>query len=491
MADPPVPAAPLRPASLRRAILAWLLPATAAIGLLALLDTRIEARRTAREVSDRVLVGSAMAIAEGVSVDAAGGLAVTIPFSALDMLSSAAQDQVFYRVDGPDGLLTGYGDLVHASVGDGAQTGLADGLHRGMAVRTATILRELTTGEGTLPFAVTVAETTLARDALARSILTRSALRIAGLIAGAALVAWAAATFALRPLARLSRAIALREPHDLTPIGTPAPQELRPVLEALNGFLARLAGAVAALQNFAGNANHQIRTPLAVARTQIAVAGRPTAGPDPLALSKADAALVRIERVLAQLLLLARVEATGQRPTLTQVDVAALARAITAERLPDALRLGKDLGYDGPDHAVARTEEVLLGELIRNLVDNALNHCPEGTMVTVHVAGAGARMPEGGAPDARLSDGGVGLGVVDTGPPLSPDMVSVLRGRLSRTVQAGGMRSGTRGLGLHIVAEIAAALRAEARLDPGPGGRGLAVTLRLPREGEVETGGRA
>ena len=57
-----------RPASLRRTILVWLVLATAAIGALALLDTRIEALRTARDVSDRVLIGSAMAIAEGVSV---------------------------------------------------------------------------------------------------------------------------------------------------------------------------------------------------------------------------------------------------------------------------------------------------------------------------------------------------------------------------------------------------------------------------------------
>ncbi|HEY6919108.1 MAG TPA: sensor histidine kinase N-terminal domain-containing protein, partial [Tabrizicola sp.] len=246
-----------RPASLRRTILVWLVLATAAIGVLALLDTRVEALRTAREVSDRVLTGSAMAIAEGVSVDAEGGLAITIPFSALDMLSSTAQDQVFYRVDGPQGLLTGYQDLAPVSVPAGDETALADATYRTLPIRTATLSRELTTGEGTLPFTVTVAETTRAREALAASILTRSALRIAGLIAGAALVAWTVATYALRPLDRLSRSIAARAPHDLTPIATETPDELRPVVEALNGFLQRLSRAMAALQNFASNANHQ------------------------------------------------------------------------------------------------------------------------------------------------------------------------------------------------------------------------------------------
>ncbi|MFZ1510547.1 MAG: sensor histidine kinase N-terminal domain-containing protein, partial [Tabrizicola sp.] len=193
------------PASLRRSILLWLVLATAAIGVLALVDTRTEALRTARDVSDRVLVGSAMAIAEGVDVAADGGLSITIPFSALDMLSSTAQDQVFYRVDGPKGILTGYQDLAPVTVAPGQEIGLADARYRTLPIRTATLMRELTTGEGTLPFTVTVAETTRARDTLAQSILTRSALRIAGLIAGAALVAWTAATYALRPLDRLSR----------------------------------------------------------------------------------------------------------------------------------------------------------------------------------------------------------------------------------------------------------------------------------------------
>ena len=448
-----------RPASLRRTILVWLVLATAAIGALALLDTRIEALRTAREVSDRVLIGSAMAIAEGVSVDAEGGLAVSIPFSALDMLSSTAQDQVFYRVDGPNGFLTGYQDLAPVSLIAGQETALTDARYEAFPIRTATLLRELTTGEGTLPFTVTVAETTRARDVLAWSILSRSALRIAGLIAGAALVAWTVATYALRPLDRLSRAISDREPHDLTPVRTDAPEELRPVVDALNGFLQRLSRAMAALQNFSSNANHQIRTPLTVARTQIAVSGKTNAG---TALGKADAALVRIERVLEQLLLLARVEATGTRPSLRRVDAAAVARSVAADFMPQAVRLGQDLGYDGPDSAHALTEEVLLGELLRNLVGNALAHCPPDTVVTLHLADLGAS--------------GLELSVTDTGPPLSDSAFADLRSRLA---PGQAMRSGTRGLGLHIVAEIAQALDAGLALDRGPGGRGLAIRVTL------------
>lgn len=449
-----------RPSSLRRSILVWLLLATAAIGALALLDTRIEALRTARDVSDRVLTGSAMAIAEAVSVDATGSLAVTIPFSSLDMLSSTAQDQVFYRVDGPQGLITGYDDLPRATAP--LEIALTDATYRDMPVRVATLGRELTTGEGTLPFSVTVAETTLAREALSRSILTRSALRLTGLILGAAVVAWTAATYALRPLDRLSRTLVARTAHDLTPIDTPAPAELRPVLDALNGFLARLSQAMAALQNFAGNANHQIRTPLTVARTQLAMAGKANGPTGPL--DKADQALIRIERVLEQILLLARIEATGAGPILTPVDVATLARSVTADLLPKAVALRQDLGYDGPPSAFALSEEVLLGELLRNLVDNAVTHCPPGTDVTVQVV---------------ASPGQLKITVLDTGPRVPDSVFALLQDRIAPDRTSGEVRTRTRGLGLHITAEIARALQARVTLIRGPQDAGLLWSVRL------------
>src|SRR5690606_22204704 len=98
--------------SLRRRLLLWLLVSTAVIGVIALADTYREAVKTANAVSDRVLAGSALAIAERVVVTENGMLEVDIPYVALEMLTSAAQDRVFYRVDGPPGqFITGYQTL--------------------------------------------------------------------------------------------------------------------------------------------------------------------------------------------------------------------------------------------------------------------------------------------------------------------------------------------------------------------------------------------
>lgn len=101
----------IAPASIRGRLLAWLFLSSAVIGGLALLDTRAEALRTSQAISDRILAGSALAIAERVTVSTDGGLDVDIPYAALEMLASTAQDQVFYRVDSPAGILTGYEDL--------------------------------------------------------------------------------------------------------------------------------------------------------------------------------------------------------------------------------------------------------------------------------------------------------------------------------------------------------------------------------------------
>ncbi|MFN3607089.1 MAG: sensor histidine kinase N-terminal domain-containing protein, partial [Cypionkella sp.] len=372
--------------SLRRRLLLWLFVATAALGLAALADTWREALRTAQTVSDRVLFGSALAIAERVSLDESGVLEVDIPYSSLEMLTSTAQDRVFYRVDGPEGaFLTGYDDLPMLSPPLGAAA-FANGQYGDVAIRTVTLARVISTGDRALTFHVAVAESTRARAALARAILLRAGVRLAVLAAAVAVIVWAAVTVALRPLGALGAAIAQRSPADLRPVTLTAPQEVGALMGAVNGFMARLETALGALRNFTGNASHQLRTPLAVVRTQLALIER---SPDPaaatIALDQAKAALTRAERVLAQLLVLARVDAAQSAGAIKPMDVAHAARAITAEMVPLALQAGIDLGYDGPSSAMAMAEPVLLGELLQNLLDNAIAYAGRGALVTVRL----------------------------------------------------------------------------------------------------------
>lgn len=450
--------------SLRRRLLLWLFLATALLGLGALADTWREANRTAQAVSDRVLFGSALAIAEQVSLDETGVLEVDIPYSSLEMLTSTAQDKVFYRVEGPnEAFLSGYTDLpiLNPAVGEAA---FGDGRFGNVAIRTVTLARVISTGDRALVFRVAVAESTRARSALAREILVRAGLRLGVLALAVAVIVWAAVTVALRPLRHLGSAIETRSTSDLRPVTLAAPQEVAPLIGAINGFMGRLDTALAALRHFTGNASHQLRTPLSVVRTQLALIERAkTPSQATAAMDQAKSALARAERVLAQLLVLARVDATQSAGAVQRIDVAAVTRQITAEMVPTALQRGIDLGYEGPTQAQATAEAVLLGELLKNLIDNAIAYAGQDAIVTVRLG---------------MSNQAVVLDVEDNGPGLDLAQMPERGQSLRLGTPSAGSGAGY-GLGLAICAEIAGLFGADFNLRKGAGDKGLRVEVVL------------
>jgi two-component system sensor histidine kinase TctE len=461
--------------SLRKRLLKWLLAATAVIGIIALGDTYREAVKTANSVSDRVLAGSALAIADRVVVAEDGTLEVDMPYVALEMLTSAAQDRVFYRVDGPPGhFITGYRTLPGIAEMQGRQAVYLDSDYRGEPIRIAALERSASTGINSLPFVVTVAETTVARQQLARALLFRSALRLLLLIFGAATIVWIAVTLSLRPLYRLGEAIAERSPDDLRPIRQSVPREVEGLVETVNSFMVRLQSALDAMRHFSGNAGHQLRTPLAVVRTQLALAARSDDAAGMKAfIARSDEAVGHAERILAQLLLLAKIDATGSgasRP-LPPLDLTALAREITADHVPRAADAHIDLGFEGDACAWIAAEPLLIGELLRNLVENALAYAGQGAEVTVRVA--------------QLKDS-VRLEVEDDGPGIAPERLAAVRQRFAR----GDSEAPGLGLGLPIVEEIATRFEGTLSLEPAsdggsPDARGLKVGITFPSVAEA------
>ncbi|MBB3464007.1 sensor histidine kinase [Rhizobium sp. BK377] len=453
--------------SLRRRLLFWLLVSTAVIGTLALADTWREAVQTSNIVSDRVLAGSALAIAERVVVAEDGTLEVDIPYVALEMLTSAAQDRVFYRVDGPPGdFITGYQALPVLKETQGDTAAFADDIFRGEPIRVATLRRSASTGIRSVPFVVTVAETTIARRHLARAILVRSALRLALMIAGAAVIVWISVTVALRPLYKLGDAIGERSPDDLHPIEQSVPSEVQPLVDTVNSFMVRLQSALDALRNFTGNASHQLRTPLAIIRTQLALSARAgSLNEAQHAALKGDQAVAHAERILAQLLLMAKIDAATAKEALTAsaIDLAAIAQEITGEQIPRAAEAGIDLGFEGEGPAMIRAEPLLIGEMLRNLAGNAIAYAGQGAEVTVRIL-----------EDAET----VRLEVEDNGPGIPPEKLEAVRKRFSRGSESGAPGAG---LGLPIVEEIAHLFNARLTLIPGRGGRGLKASVTFNR----------
>ena len=449
--------------SLRRRLLLLLFMPLVVIGVLALLDTWREAVATANSVSDRVLAGSALAIAERVVVDEDGTLQVDVPYVALEMLTSAAQDRVFYRVDGPPGtFITGYQELPSASPGE-AEIAFTDSQFRGEPIRLAVLERTASSGISAIPFTVTVAETTIARLQLAQTILLRSALRLGLILAAAAVVIWFAVSASLSPLARLREAIARRSSGDLRPIAHKVPREVEGLVATINSFMTRLKAALGALRHFTGNASHQLRTPLTIMRTQLELAQRART-PEEVrtAIAAADDAVVHAERILALQLLLARIdEAASDRLMFTAVDLTELARAQASDNVMRAHSAGIDLGFEGQDGVIVRGDQMLIAEMLHNLIDNAIAYAGRGAEATVRI---------------RRDGGRAVIEVEDNGPGVPADKLDDIRRRF---VRAHGDKPGA-GLGLSVVEEIAALFGGDLTLSLPQGQRGLIARIDLP-----------
>jgi two-component system sensor histidine kinase TctE len=178
-------------------------------------------------------------------------------------------------------------------------------------------------------------------------------------------------------------------------------------------------------------------------------------------MAKADTALVKAERILRQLMMLARVDGAGGQIQSRQLDLCDLARGITADMIPQADRARVDLGFAGSDATIVAGEPVLLEELLRNLIDNAINYAGAGATVTVRVI----------AGDTPV------LEIEDDGPGVPPDKLEALR--QGRRGGEAAMAAGGHGLGLSIVREIAHIFGATVELVSGPE-RGLLVRVRFP-----------
>jgi hypothetical protein len=166
-----------------------------------------------------------------------------------------------------------------------------------------------------------------------------------------------------------------------------APAELAPLMTALNGHLGRIDRMLHSERRFIADAAHELRTPIAAIRVQAQVAADEVdAEARRHALRATLEGCDRAVRVVEQLLMLSRLEA-GAEVRRQPVDLDALAQQLVAELTPRALRRHQDLGFERGGPCVLAGDAVLLGVLLRNLIDNALRYSPEGASVT------GVRLP--------------------------------------------------------------------------------------------------
>lgn len=274
------------------------------------------------------------------------------------------------------------------------------------------------------------------------------------------LVGWFLATGVTGPLRRLGGATEAVGAGDFTAMVDEdrGPAELRSVARNFNAMTARVATLVTAQSALVADASHQLRTPLTALRLRLDALD--SEHPDPGDVDAARNEAHRLSRIVDGLLTLGRLDA-GQLPATT-VDVDAEVNDRIAMWSPLAEERGVALTLQGRAGS-ARCVEEGLGQILDNLLANALEVAPAGSRVVVEL--------RAGTPTNR-----VGIAVRDEGPGMTPEERERAFGRFWR---AAGAEPGGSGLGLSIVKELAELSGGAASLEENPAG-GLVVTIELP-----------
>ncbi len=421
---------------------------------------------------DRTLLAAAKAISDTVRVE---GSRVTahLPYASLDAFEAMTQGRIVYRVTDPDGRLVSGLAAITPFEGEFTSRNQYPALVEfyeerleSEDMRVAALLHPVYLQGEYRMVQIQVAETLeLRRAAAQRTIRETLRWQLLMLIALAVLI-WYLVGVGLEPLASLGRQLRDRSPASLTPLAPTSSKELTPLVDALNDLIRRLRSLLDARERFVRDASHQLRTPLAVLKTQVQNARTTPEGRD-LALAEIETSVDRATRIANQMLSLARVAASADAAATAQqqrIDVVALCRDVVIELSPLIAKKSLDLALEASQPVSWRlAHDWMLRELVRNLVSNAVKYTPYGGRVGIEVATDAARR--------------IAITVWDSGPGMSPE-------RLEAPFQpfvTSGIGQGA-GLGLVICRDIAlhlnASLEIENRIDPETGAV-LGLTVRF------------
>jgi two-component system, OmpR family, sensor histidine kinase TctE len=421
---------------------------------------------------DRTLLASAKAIGELLEVQQDGPtvrLRASLVYSALEAFEADNRSRIYYKVTGFQGeTVSGFNDLPkpqfhHADSNVyAALVQFYDDRYDTEPVRMAVLQQPVAGAAGQGMATVQVAETLEVRRNLARSLLVQTLWQQALLVAVIAAVVVAVVQRATQPVRSLSAALATRAENDLSPLASEnAPRELQPVVEAMNGFMGRVASLLEHQKRFIRDTSHQLRTPLAVLKAQVQSARRGDM-PAQQALAEISATVDGAAELANQMLALAKVEQLRQEaeghssaPTLDWADIT---RSVALDVAPLIAEGQIDFEIHTTPTAV-QAHAWALRELTRNLLHNAIRHTPPHGALQVQV---------------HPGEGQAVLSIADSGPGISHEQ----RTRLFQPFSASAVHGGS-GLGLAICHGIVQALGGDIELTNQNPGLLARVKLKL------------
>ncbi len=463
-------------------ILDWMLTPLLLLWPISLVLTWLVAQSVAGKPFDRALEYNVTELATLVKVSERQ-VQFSLPQPARQLLRADDSDTVFYQILGARGeYLAGERDLPLPDDNEAPFFGevhIRDSEFHGVDMRVAYTWVRLDI-PGARPALVQVAESLDKRAVLATEIVKGVMLPQFVILPLAVLLVWVGLAYAIKPLNRLEERIRARRPDDLSPLDERSiPQEVAPLVASVNDLLMRLKNSISHQKRFLADAAHQLKTPLAGLRMQADLAQREGANTDELkqSLRQIGAASKRATHTVNQLLALARAEEGGTTMARQQCDLAQLTIEVVQDCLPRAMDKAIDLGYEGiqpgADGATLQGNPTLLKEMLRNLVDNAINYTPSSMaqpgIVTVRVLAD----PFGKVLMLQVEDSGPGIALAERELVFKP------------FYRALGSDVDGSGLGLPIVLEIAHVHGGSVTLEdaqPGQTPPGSRFTIRFESE---------
>ncbi len=366
-------------------ILDWMLTPLLLLWPVSLILTWLVAQNIAARPFDRGLEYNVQALAQLVKSDQTH-MYFNLPLPARERLRADDADVIYYQVLGTRGeFVSGERDFPWPPDEEARSPGevrIRDDEMRGAEVRVAYTWVRVDI-PGARPVLVQVAETLEKRSVLATEIIKGVMLPQFVILPLAVLLVWLALARGIRPLNKLEERIRLRKPDDLSPLDeTAVPQEVAPLVASINDLLTRLKESIATQKRFLADAAHQLKTPLAGLRMQADLAQRADSSADELkqSLKLIGRASIRATHTVNQLLSLARAESSTTNIARSPCDLVDLVSDVIQDSLPRAMDKHIDLGYEGAELGSSGVRVMgnptLLKEMVRNLVDNAINYTP-------------------------------------------------------------------------------------------------------------------
>ena len=474
MTKVPAGAAPV--GKLRTYLLAWTLGPIALFLLMDAVSLYRSTQRVTAQVHDRLLEATARQIGDRIHVER-NELSIHVPLAMVEAIEGSSGSRMYFRVLGFDGQqVAGDSGLLPPPPGgadkrSSLQTHYATTVG-GEPVQAVALLQPIEMSQGRGVATILVAETLEARQAqstyLLRELLTRQLLLML-VIAG---VTGLVVHRALRPLRSLRRELHRRSAADGSALASRGPEELQPVIDEMNQLLARQQQFVAQQRRFVADASHQLRTPMTVLKTQLQSALNGDA-PTPVLLAEMARTVDRVTHLANQLLNKARLEEAGNAADLQDLRMDEIARDAVLEISPLIAARHLVFELDTPGPVQVRGNPWMAGELVSNLLANAIRHTPEGGRLGIRF---------------EQLDSGARMVVWDSGPGISEEA----RTWLFRPFAAANGVLGA-GLGLAICLDIAHSMQADIellnRLSDGGKVAGLDAVVHWHHPGHGENRG--